>query len=84
MQNWVYRVLILSENVNAMDEEGEAGVEGLFKVKGKGRDEGMGRMLASEKVDKVSRLDVEKGIMNFWNEILGSVNFFSSQRHKMI
>lgn len=66
-----------------MDEKGETGVEGLFKVKSKRRDECVGGILDSEKVNRV-RLDVEKGIMNFWNELLRSVTFFSSQRHKII
>lgn len=74
----------MSEDVNAMDEEGETGVEGLFKVKGKGKHESLGRMMASEKVDKVRRLDVEIAIVNFWNEMLESVTFLSSQRHKLI
>lgn len=38
----------------------------------------------SKKVEKVNSLDVEKEIMNFWNEISGSVTFCSSQRHGMI
>ena len=74
----------MSENVNVMDEEGETWVEGLFKVKVKGKRESVGRMMASEKADKVRRLDVETEIMNFWNEMLESVTFFSSQRHKLI
>lgn len=37
-----------------------------------------------KKVDKVNKLEVEKEIMNCWNEILGSVTFCSSQRHRMI
>lgn len=74
----------MSEDVNAMDEEGETGVEGLLKVKGKGKHESLGRMRASEKADKVRRLDVETAIMNFWNEMLESVTFLSSQRHKLI
>jgi len=41
-------------------------------------------MMDSKKVDKVNKLEVEKEIMNFWNEILGSVTFGSSQRHRTI
>lgn len=74
----------MSEDVNAMDEKGETGAEGLFKVKGKGKHESMGRVVASGKVDKVRRLAVETEIMNFWNEMLESVTFLSPQRHKLI
>lgn len=62
-----------------MDGEGEPGVEGLFKVKVKGKRESVGRMKASEKADKVRRLDVETEIMNFWNEMLESALFLFSK-----
>lgn len=67
-----------------MDEEGETGVEASLRLKLRGNMRNVGRMMASEKADKVRRLDVETEIINFWNEMLESVTFFSSQRHKLI
>lgn len=67
-----------------MDEDRETRVEGLFKVKGKGRDENVAGVMDSENVEKVRSLEVGKGTMSFWNGMLGLVTFFFSQRHKMI
>lgn len=84
MQNWAYRGHSLPENISMMDEEGETEVEGIFKFQGKGRNENVDGIMDSEKVDKVNGLEIGKAIMNFWNGMLGSLTFCSSQRHERI